>query len=44
MTMTDSQSAQRILMRLETGVRDVYSSKAWKDYLNVLARFHRYIS
>lgn len=42
MTMTDTQSTQRILMRLETGVRDVYSSKAWKDYLNVLARFHRY--
>ncbi|MBR3348969.1 MAG: hypothetical protein IKG55_02695, partial [Solobacterium sp.] len=31
-----------ILNQLETGVRQVYSTKAWKDYLRVMSRFHSY--
>lgn len=31
-----------ILNQLETGVRQVYSTKAWKDYLCVMSRFHSY--
>ncbi len=33
---------QEILERLETGVREVYSTDAWKNYLRVLSKFHSY--
>ena len=33
---------QEILERLETGVREVYSTDAWRNYLRVLSKFHSY--
>jgi hypothetical protein len=40
--MAEINTVAEITARIETGVKELYESDKYKDYLKTMSRFHRY--